>query len=182
VIESEFHAAIIERPTSDASHFACAQPGNASCAIGVRASPRAPAGEQQADGILIQDRLNPVVVLLEKRPYLVLLLRGQLQVFRKASKFLIDRLRRVDVLKLLARRRLYRTALSRGDTGHSEHECHPACRRERPAYRHHCGFHTLVVAHAAERSRRPSREIRLFGSQPRAAHKGRCGGTPSAVE
>ena len=51
--------------------------------------------------ILIEQRLNPVVVLLKQRPDLLLLLRSQLQIFRKASKFLADGLRRMDVLKLL---------------------------------------------------------------------------------
>jgi hypothetical protein len=53
--------------------------------------------------ILIQQRLNPIVVLLKQRPNLRLLLRSQLQIFRKASKFLVDRLRLMDMLKLLAR-------------------------------------------------------------------------------
>ena len=53
--------------------------------------------------ILIEQRLNPVVVLLKQRPDLLLLLRSQLQIFRKASKFLADGLRRMDVLKLLTR-------------------------------------------------------------------------------
>jgi hypothetical protein len=53
--------------------------------------------------ILIEQRLNPVVVLLKQRPDLLLLLRSQLQVFRKPSKFLVDGLRRMDVLKLLTR-------------------------------------------------------------------------------
>jgi hypothetical protein len=43
------------------------------------------------------------LVLVKRRPDLLLLLRSQLQIFRKPSKFLIDRLRRMDVLKLLAR-------------------------------------------------------------------------------
>jgi len=53
--------------------------------------------------ILIQHRLNPIMVLLKQRPDLLLLFRGQLQILRKASKFLVDRLRRMDMLKLLAR-------------------------------------------------------------------------------
>jgi len=53
--------------------------------------------------ILIEQRLNPIVVLLKQRPDLLLLFRSQLQIFRQASKFLVDRLRRMDVLKLLAR-------------------------------------------------------------------------------
>ncbi len=53
--------------------------------------------------ILIEQRLNLIVVLVEQRPDLLLLFRGQLQIFRKASEFLIDRLRRMDLLKLLTR-------------------------------------------------------------------------------
>jgi hypothetical protein len=53
--------------------------------------------------ILIEQRLNLIVVLLKQRPDLLLLFRSQLQIFRQASKFLVDRLRRMDVLKLLAR-------------------------------------------------------------------------------
>jgi hypothetical protein len=54
-------------------------------------------------GILIEQRLNPVMVLLKQRPDLLLLFRSQLQIFSKASKFLVDGLRRMDVLKLLTR-------------------------------------------------------------------------------
>jgi hypothetical protein len=43
------------------------------------------------------------MVLLEQRPDLLLLFRSQLQIFRKLSKFLVDRLRRMDMLKLLTR-------------------------------------------------------------------------------
>jgi hypothetical protein len=53
--------------------------------------------------ILIEQHLNPIVVLLKQRPDLLPLFRSQLQIFRKASKFLIDRLRRMDMLKLLTR-------------------------------------------------------------------------------
>ena len=53
--------------------------------------------------ILIEQRLNLIVVLLKQRPDLLLLFRSQLQIFRQASKFLVDRLRRMDVLKQLAR-------------------------------------------------------------------------------
>jgi hypothetical protein len=52
--------------------------------------------------ILIERRLNPIVVLVKQRTDLPLLFRRQLQIFRKASKFLVDRLRRMD-LKLLTR-------------------------------------------------------------------------------
>jgi hypothetical protein len=53
--------------------------------------------------ILIEQRLNPVMVLLQQRPDLLLLLRSQLQIFRQASKFLVNRLWRVDMLKLFTR-------------------------------------------------------------------------------
>jgi hypothetical protein len=51
------------------------------------------------------------VVLLKKRPDLLLLFLGQPQIFRKASKFLVDRLRRVDTLELLTGRGLLRPAV-----------------------------------------------------------------------
>jgi len=53
--------------------------------------------------ILIEQRLNLIVVLVKQRPDLLLLFRSQLQIFREASKFLVDRLRRMDMLKLLTR-------------------------------------------------------------------------------
>lgn len=53
--------------------------------------------------ILVEQRLNRVMVLLEQRPDPLLLVRSQLQIFREASKFLIDRLRRMDMLKDLTR-------------------------------------------------------------------------------
>jgi len=53
--------------------------------------------------ILIEQRLNLIVVLLKQRPDLLLLFRSQLQILRKLSKFLVDRLRRMDMLKLLTR-------------------------------------------------------------------------------
>jgi hypothetical protein len=53
--------------------------------------------------ILIEQHLNPIVVLLKQRPDLLLLYRSQSQVFRKPSKFLIDGLRRMNMLKLLTR-------------------------------------------------------------------------------
>jgi hypothetical protein len=53
--------------------------------------------------ILIEQRLNAIMVLVKQRPDLLLLFRSQLQIFRKASKFLVDRLRRMDTLKLLTR-------------------------------------------------------------------------------
>jgi hypothetical protein len=53
--------------------------------------------------ILIEQRLNPIVVLLKQRPDLLLLYRNQFQVFRKPSKLLVDGLRRMDMLKLLTR-------------------------------------------------------------------------------
>jgi hypothetical protein len=53
--------------------------------------------------ILIEERLNLIVVLFKQRPDLLLLIRSQLEIFRKASKFLVDRLRRMDMLKLPTR-------------------------------------------------------------------------------
>jgi hypothetical protein len=53
--------------------------------------------------ILIEQRLNPVMVPLKQRPDLLLLIPSQLQIFRKAGKFLIDGLRRMDMRKLLTR-------------------------------------------------------------------------------
>jgi hypothetical protein len=82
--------------------------------------------------ILIEERLNPIVVLLKQRPDLLLLFRSQLQIFRKARKFLVDRLRRMDMLKLLTRRGLLDPiVLSYGKTGHSEHEHKSIGKRER---------------------------------------------------
>jgi hypothetical protein len=52
--------------------------------------------------ILIEQRLNLIVVLPKQRPNLALLFRSQLQILRKAGEFLVNRLRRVDMLKLLA--------------------------------------------------------------------------------
>jgi hypothetical protein len=46
--------------------------------------------------ILIEQRLNPIVMLLKQRANLLLLFRSQLQVFRKASKFIVNRLRCMD--------------------------------------------------------------------------------------
>jgi hypothetical protein len=54
-------------------------------------------------GILTEKRLNLVVVILKQRPDLLPLLRSQLQILRKPSKFLVDRLRRMDMLELLTR-------------------------------------------------------------------------------
>jgi hypothetical protein len=47
--------------------------------------------------ILIEERLNPIMVRLQQWPDLLLLFRSQLQIFRKPSKFLVDRLRRMDI-------------------------------------------------------------------------------------
>jgi hypothetical protein len=52
--------------------------------------------------ILIDQSLNVVVVLLKQRPDLLLLFQRQRQIFRKASKFLVDQSRGVDLPKLLA--------------------------------------------------------------------------------
>ena len=40
--------------------------------------------------ILVEQRLNLVVVLLKQRPDLLLLFRSRLQLFREVSEFLID--------------------------------------------------------------------------------------------
>jgi hypothetical protein len=53
--------------------------------------------------ILIEQRLNPIMVLLKQRPDLFLLFESQFQILRKLSKFLVDRLRRMEMLKLLTR-------------------------------------------------------------------------------
>jgi hypothetical protein len=52
-------------------------------------------------GILIEQRLDTVMMLAKQNPDLLLLFWSQLQVFRNPSKFLIDRLWRMDLLKLL---------------------------------------------------------------------------------
>jgi hypothetical protein len=78
--------------------------------------------------ILIEQRLNPIVVFLKQRPDLLLLFGSQLQIFRKPSKFLVDRLRRMDVLKLLTRRRrLFSIVLSNDRAGYSVHDHDPKC-------------------------------------------------------
>jgi hypothetical protein len=51
--------------------------------------------------ILIEQRLNLIVVLVKQRADLLLLFWSQLQIFCKARKFLVDRLRRMDMVKLL---------------------------------------------------------------------------------
>jgi hypothetical protein len=43
------------------------------------------------------------MVLLKQKPDMLLLFRSQLQIFREASKLLVDRLRCMDMLKLLTR-------------------------------------------------------------------------------
>ena len=53
--------------------------------------------------ILIEQRLNFIVMLLKQMADLLPLFRSQLQVFRKASKFIVNRLRCMDMLKLIAR-------------------------------------------------------------------------------
>jgi hypothetical protein len=83
--------------------------------------------------ILIEQRLNPIMVLFKQRPDLPLLFRSQFQIFRKASKFLVDRLRRMDMLKLLTRWGLLDPIVLRyARTGHSEHEHNPIHKREKP--------------------------------------------------
>jgi len=72
--------------------------------------------------ILVEERLNLIVVLLKQRPDLLLLFRSQLQIFRQVSKFLLDRLRRMDMLKLLARGGRLPIFLSYGKTSHPEYK------------------------------------------------------------
>jgi len=82
--------------------------------------------------ILIEQRLNPIVVCVKQRPDLLLLFRSQLQIFRKPGKFLVDRLRRMDLLQLLTRRGLLcPLVLSYASTSHSQHEHNPIGKRER---------------------------------------------------
>jgi hypothetical protein len=71
------------------------------------------------------------VVLVKQRPDLLLLFRSQLQIFREASKLLVDRLRRMDLLKLLTRCGLLcRVVLSYDSAGNSEHQHNPIGKRE----------------------------------------------------
>ncbi len=82
--------------------------------------------------ILIEERLNPVMVLLKQRTDLPLLFRSQCQILREAGKFLVDRSRCMDMLKLLTRRGLRcLIVLSRGRSGHSEQESNPISNREK---------------------------------------------------
>jgi hypothetical protein len=53
--------------------------------------------------VFVEQGLNLIMMLLKKRPDLLLLLRSQLQIFSKASKLLVDRLRSMDMLKLSTR-------------------------------------------------------------------------------
>jgi len=53
--------------------------------------------------ILIEQRLNPIMMLLKQRAHLLLLFRSQLQIFRELSKFFVNRFRRVGALALLTR-------------------------------------------------------------------------------
>jgi len=55
------------------------------------------------DRLISSSALNPGMVLLKAEPDVLLLFRSQLQIFRKSSKFLLHRLRRMDMLKLLTR-------------------------------------------------------------------------------
>ncbi|RZU42166.1 hypothetical protein BDD14_3713 [Edaphobacter modestus] len=81
--------------------------------------------------ILIKQRLNLIVVLVKQGSDLLLLFRSQLQIFRKPSKFLVNRLSRMEMLKLLTRGGLPPIVLSYGRAGHSEYEHNPICKRER---------------------------------------------------
>jgi hypothetical protein len=53
--------------------------------------------------ILVEQRLNLVMVLLKQRPDLLLLFRSQLQIFCKVSEFPVDGSRTMHVLQLLTR-------------------------------------------------------------------------------
>jgi len=53
--------------------------------------------------IPIEKRLNLIVVLLKQRPNLLLLFGSQLQIFGEAREFLVDGLRRMELLKVLTR-------------------------------------------------------------------------------
>jgi hypothetical protein len=53
--------------------------------------------------ILIEQRLNLVMVLVKQGSDLLPLFRSQVEVFREASKFLVNGLRCMDMLKLLIR-------------------------------------------------------------------------------
>ena len=83
-------------------------------------------------GILIQQRLNLIVVLLQQTPYLSLLFRRQLQILRKAGELLVDRLQRMDMLKLLTRWGLLcPIVLTYRNPCDSECEYACACKREK---------------------------------------------------
>jgi hypothetical protein len=81
--------------------------------------------------ILIEQGLNLIMVLLKQRPHLLLLFRSQLQILRKARKFLVNRLRCMNMLKLLACGGLLSFSLSHAKTSRSEHEHNPICKRVR---------------------------------------------------
>jgi len=71
--------------------------------------------------MLIEQRLNPGMVLLKQKPDLLLLFRSQLQIFRKSSKFPASSIaaygyaEAADALKAAVP-----IVLSCGRTGHSE--------------------------------------------------------------
>jgi hypothetical protein len=81
--------------------------------------------------ILIQHGLNVVVVRLKQRPHLLLLFRSQLEIFRKAGKFLVDRLGRMNTLKLVTLGGLCPTVLSCAKTSHAHYEHSSIGKRER---------------------------------------------------
>ena len=79
---------------------------------------------------LIEERLNLVVVLFKQRSNPLLLIGCQLQVFRQASKLLVDGLRRINMLKLLRYRRLLTACvLSPGRNCSSSQKNHPIEKR-----------------------------------------------------
>src|ERR1700740_1258967 len=53
--------------------------------------------------IFIEQRLNPIMMLLKQRAHLLLLFWSQLQIFRELSEFFVDRFGRVGTLTLRTR-------------------------------------------------------------------------------
>jgi len=72
--------------------------------------------------ILIEQRLNLVVMFLKQRSNLFLLFWSQLQILCQVIEFLIHRSRTVDRLKFLAGRRRRIPGLSRENTRHNQCE------------------------------------------------------------
>jgi hypothetical protein len=82
--------------------------------------------------VFIEHSLYLVVMFLKQRPDLLLLFRSQFQIFGKASKFLVNRLRRMDMLQLLTCRGLLcSVVLCYAGTAYSERQHHSACKDKR---------------------------------------------------